>query len=84
MVSLFQIDYFNRKTFEMLFTKGGFLLISMSRPTWYFTVDYLIERTNKNLPRVMWIPVKSFLKKITIPLNLRDSMLAVLRLNREG
>jgi SAM-dependent methyltransferase len=78
------IGYFNRKTFEMLFTKGGFLLISMSRPTWYFTVDYLIERTNKYLPRVMRIPVTSFLKKITIPLNLRDSMLAVLRLNREG
>ncbi len=77
------IGYFNRKTFEMLFNKAGFRLIGTSRPTWYFTLDYLLERVNTYLPHIMWIPTKSFFRKITIPLNLRDSMLGIFKISQE-
>lgn len=74
------IGYFNKKTLGIALDKAGFQLISMYRPSWYFTGDYLFERVNTYLPRIMRIPVPSFLKRITIPLNLGDSMLAIYKL----
>ena len=77
------IGYFNRKTLEMATRHAGFRLIKMHRPGWYFTVDYLIERINTYLPRMTRIQAPSFLKGMTIPLNLGDSMLGVYTLNDE-
>lgn len=76
------IGYFNKKTLGMACAQAGFKLISMYRPSWYFTADYLVERVNTYLPRMMRIPVYSFLKRVTIPLNLGDSMLGIYKLKR--
>lgn len=71
------IGYYNRNTLKMVFKKTGFRLICMFRPRWYFTADYVLSRVNIYLPRIMRIPVYSFLRKITLPLNFGDSILGV-------
>lgn len=71
------IGYFNRKTLAMALDKAGFKLLSMTRPTWYFTADYLFERVNKYLPSFLRMPAPKFLKNVVVPLNLRDSLLGI-------
>jgi SAM-dependent methyltransferase len=74
---IFHIGYFNRKTLKMALDKAGFRQIGIKRPTWYFTADYLFERLLRYLPSFLQIPAPSFLRKIIIPLNLRDSLLGI-------
>lgn len=77
------IGYFNKKTLGIACDKAGFQLINMHRPSWYFPADYLWERINSYLPRFIRVPAPSFLKRITIPLNLGDSMLGIYQLKRK-
>jgi 2-polyprenyl-3-methyl-5-hydroxy-6-metoxy-1,4-benzoquinol methylase len=71
------IGYFNRKTLAMALDKAGFRMLSMKRPTWYFSADYLFERVMTYLPSFLRMPAPSFFKKIVIPLNLGDSLLGI-------
>jgi len=76
------IGYFNRKTLGIAMDKAGFRLLTMKRPTWYFTGDYLFERFLKYLPQTLRIRTPSFIGKIVIPLNLRDSLLGIYAMKR--
>jgi 2-polyprenyl-3-methyl-5-hydroxy-6-metoxy-1,4-benzoquinol methylase len=80
---LAHLGYFNKKTFKSIFNATGFKLIKMLRPTWYLPLDYLIERLNTYLPRILRVPVRPFFRKIVIPLNLRDSILGIFSLKQE-
>jgi SAM-dependent methyltransferase len=71
------IGYFNRKNLSMLLKSAGFEIISMSRPSWYFTLRYLGIRFLSFLPKFLQFPLPVFLDKIIVPVNLRDSILAV-------
>ncbi len=71
------IGYFNKKTINLAFKNNGFDFLLHTRPGWYFSGDYLVDRVNMYLPRVLHIPQLPFLKKITIPLNLGDSILGI-------
>ena len=44
------IGYYNKETIELCLINAGFKIISISRPTWYFSADYLIKRMMKYLP----------------------------------
>ncbi|MEE9370214.1 MAG: class I SAM-dependent methyltransferase [Sedimentisphaerales bacterium] len=77
------IGYFNRKTLAMALDKAGFRLVSMKRPTWYFTAEYLFERVMTYLPRFLRMPAPSFFREIVIPLNLGDSLLGIYSLKQE-
>lgn len=69
------IGYFDQNHLDHAMTKCGFELIGKSRPSWYFNLDYLIERLIRFiLGRDVKIP---FLKRIQIRVNLRDSILCV-------
>lgn len=70
------IGYFNKKTIKMAIEKAGFNVIKITRPAWYFTLEYIFERINKYLPFFMKLLPNS-LKKIVIPLNLRDSLMLI-------
>ncbi len=71
------IGYFNRKNLTALLNKNGFSIISIRRPSWYFTLHYLGTRFLSFLPTCMRISLPKFLKRITIPVNLRDSFLVI-------
>jgi 2-polyprenyl-3-methyl-5-hydroxy-6-metoxy-1,4-benzoquinol methylase len=76
------IGYFNRKNLAMLLKKQGFEIISMTRPSWYFTLRYLGIRFLSFFPKFLRFPLPVFLDKIIVPVNLRDSILVVCRKNK--
>jgi 2-polyprenyl-3-methyl-5-hydroxy-6-metoxy-1,4-benzoquinol methylase len=71
------IGYFNRKNLTMLLQKANFEVISITRPSWYFTLHYLGTRFLSFLPKFMHFSLPKFFEKITIPVNLRDSFLII-------
>mgnify|MGYP004002636007 CR=1 FL=1 len=77
------IGYYNKETIELCLINAGFKIISISRPTWYFSADYLIKRMMKYLPSFMHFSVSSKLSKFTVPLNLYDSLQVFFVKNKE-
>jgi 2-polyprenyl-3-methyl-5-hydroxy-6-metoxy-1,4-benzoquinol methylase len=71
------VGYFNRKNLALLSHKAGLQLLKQKRPTWYFSARYLSVRALSFLPKFLRFRVPGWLDKITIPLNLRDSILAI-------
>jgi SAM-dependent methyltransferase len=71
------IGYFNRKNLTQLLAKCGFKVLKITRPSWYFTLKYLGIRLLSFLPKFIRFPLPDFLDRITIPVNLRDSLLVV-------
>ena len=71
------IGYFNKKNLALLSQKAGLQLLEQKRPTWYFSARYLTIRALSFLPKFLRFRVPRWLDKITIPLNLRDSILAI-------
>jgi SAM-dependent methyltransferase len=77
------IGYFNRKNLGLLLEKTGFEIVKIKRPSWYFTLRYLGVRFLSFLPKFIRFPLPKFLDKITIPVNLRDSLLVLCRKKEE-
>jgi SAM-dependent methyltransferase len=73
------IGYFNRETLFLALSKAGFVPIAVSRPSWYFPLDYLLERLLGYLNITVPASIASLTRRVTIPLNLRDSLLVVFR-----
>jgi len=73
------LGYFNKYNFIKIFDKIGFKPVKLRRPSWYFTLDYLFKRINVYLPDFIHLSIGDYLKKIIIPLNLRDSMLGIFK-----
>jgi SAM-dependent methyltransferase len=73
------IGYFNRANLKLLLDKTGFSIVQTIRPAWYFTLQYLGIRIQSFLPKFLRFPLPGIMKRITIPLNLRDSILVVCR-----
>ena len=74
------IGYFNRKTLDRIMANAGFECVKMTRPTWYFPAEYLLERLAKYLPVRLPISTPAWMQKIVIPLNLGDSLLGIYQL----
>ena len=77
------IGYFNRKTLFLALERAGLDVVCAGRPCWYFTLSYLLERANHYLPSFLRLPDVAILSRMTIPLNLRDSLYVVFRKIRE-
>jgi 2-polyprenyl-3-methyl-5-hydroxy-6-metoxy-1,4-benzoquinol methylase len=71
------IGYFTQTTLDLLMENLGLHRIYKSRPCWYFTAEYLLQRVNIYLPKFLQIPQMRIFKNITIPLNLGDSILSI-------
>lgn len=71
------IGYFDLKTLDRAMTNAGLARKGWSRPSWYFTVSYLLQRAAVYLPWLRGIAAQGRLSGVIIPLNLRDSILAV-------
>ncbi len=68
------IGYFNRSTLELALRKAGLRAIMFGRPRWYFSGDYLGERLVSYLPGPLSRVTFKWARRITVPLDLRDSM----------
>jgi 2-polyprenyl-3-methyl-5-hydroxy-6-metoxy-1,4-benzoquinol methylase len=73
------IGYFNRDTLAHALRLAGFEQVATMRPAWYFPVSYLIERALTYVPETLRFEPPAFLERITMPLNLFDSLLVVLK-----
>lgn len=73
------IGYFTLKTLKLAASKAGLKAAYQGRAKWYFAGDYLVQRINGYLPKSAKLPIPKFLKKITIPLNLGDSMFLIFK-----
>jgi 2-polyprenyl-3-methyl-5-hydroxy-6-metoxy-1,4-benzoquinol methylase len=73
------IGYFNQQTLTLALSKAGFVPIAVHRPSWYFPLDYLLQRLLGYLKIAVPARVASLARHITVPLNLRDSLLVVFR-----
>ncbi|MDD2757935.1 MAG: methyltransferase domain-containing protein [Patescibacteria group bacterium] len=77
------INYFNLQTLKLLLDKAGFELVKTSRPNWYFTLSYFLERAGQYLPKILRFKPPAILKKIIIPLNLFDSYEIICRVKKK-
>ncbi len=73
------IGYFDRGTLERCMHAAGLECVAWARPSWYFTVAYLAERVMTYLPPALRFTPPSFLTRVTVPLNLFDSLLVLVR-----
>ena len=71
------IGYFDKTTLERACHSAGLRPIYTSRPCWYFNADYLWDRVMAYLPRGLRLKAPSMLARLTVPLNLYDSILFV-------
>ena len=69
------IGYFNKRTLLFALTQAGLQPVLVRRPAWFFTADYLWVRLHRYLPKFLRFASPTFLSKIVIPVNLRDSWL---------
>jgi hypothetical protein len=76
---LAHIGYFNVTTLRRLLEDSGFDIIAIHRPSWYFPASYLVQRLMQYLPAFMRASPPAWLDRITIPLNLFDSLLVICR-----
>ena len=69
------IGYFDQDYLDQAMAKCGFELVGKSRPSWYFNLNYVVERLIKFVSsKEVKIP---FLHRIHVRVNLRDSILCV-------
>ncbi|MCB1119912.1 MAG: methyltransferase domain-containing protein [Verrucomicrobiae bacterium] len=73
------IGYFNKSNLRLACEKSGFKITTMKRPGWYFTMDYLWVRLMQYFPRWLRLKPAGWMTKITVPINLRDSLLVIAR-----
>lgn len=71
------IGYFDRATLDRALAKADLVGSAFHRPTWYFPLKYIADRLIGYLPRPLRFRTPQFMSRITVPLNLRDSMLVI-------
>jgi SAM-dependent methyltransferase len=71
------IGYFDKRTLYRSLQRAGLRPVLLARPGWFFTADYLWARVRRYLPAFLRLGTPRFLRRIVIPLNLRDSWLVV-------
>lgn len=72
------VGYFERSTLELAARRSGLAAVAFHRPGWYFSGDYLWDRAFK-LAGIAGPRAPAVLKRVTIPVNPRDSLLAILK-----
>jgi SAM-dependent methyltransferase len=73
------IGYFDKNTLDLALKRAGLQPIFYGSPTWYFSLNCLIERLNAYLPDFFKIKKRKLFERITVPLNLYDSIILIAR-----
>ncbi|MGD0949257.1 MAG: class I SAM-dependent methyltransferase [Candidatus Binatia bacterium] len=73
------IGYFDKRPLTLALDKAGLQLVAFGRPGWYFSASYLVDRLNQYLPTWIHLPSFAALRRLIIPLNLKDSLYVIFR-----
>jgi len=73
------IGYFDRRTLQKALANVYLTPIVWLRPAWFFPLSYLLIRLRNYIPFIDRLARWSWTQRITIPLNLRDSLLVIAR-----
>jgi 2-polyprenyl-3-methyl-5-hydroxy-6-metoxy-1,4-benzoquinol methylase len=76
---LVHIGYFDRNTLTLATRQAGLELVAMHRPGWFFPGDYLFERAVKFVLPGARLRSPRALRRLTVPVNLGDSLLGIYR-----
>lgn len=76
---LAHVGYFGRSTLALALAKAGLEAVETRRPGWYFPASYLAVRVLSYLPAALRPPVPRLLERVTVPLNLFDSLAVLCR-----
>ena len=76
------IGYFDLATLKASCHQAGLEVVSVKRPGWFFTMDYLWVRLMQYVPRWMRCKPMNWMKRRTVSINLRDSLLVTVRSKR--
>lgn len=71
------IGYYNLKTLRRLLGNVGLEIVAVSRPSWEFSLDYMLERVLRYTPFKIQAIGSKWLKRINLPFNFFDSLLIV-------
>ena len=71
------VGYFSRRNLESVCSKAGLKIVSVSRPSWVFSLGYLRDRFETYLPGWLLPAKKPWMNTRTVNLNLFDSLLIV-------
>lgn len=78
------IGYFNTENLTLALENAGLEIIAIRRPWWFFSGDYLFERICQYLPKSLRVRPPKFFSRITVPLNLFDSLTVVFKKGAKG
>jgi SAM-dependent methyltransferase len=73
------IGYFNRDSLGLALRRAGLEILDVSRPAWYFPASYLAERALTFAPAALRFKPPGFLERLTVRLNLFDSLAVIAR-----
>jgi 2-polyprenyl-3-methyl-5-hydroxy-6-metoxy-1,4-benzoquinol methylase len=73
------IGYFTKGTLERALNEAGLSIVKVTRPPWYFTVEYAGERALTYMPEMLRFKMPAFSKNRTIRVNFRDSLQVLFR-----
>lgn len=73
------IGYFDHQTLAKALEKAGLEIVEVTRPAWFFTVEYAMERAMSYLPRAIRVKAPQFVRNWTIRVNFRDSLEVIFR-----
>lgn len=71
------VGYFSPNNLEMCLMQAGLKRIAFSRPGWVFSVEYIRTRLQRYLPAWLLPRERAWMRRTSIPLNLRDSMMMI-------
>jgi 2-polyprenyl-3-methyl-5-hydroxy-6-metoxy-1,4-benzoquinol methylase len=74
---LAHIGYFNQHSLAWLAHASGMKITGTCRPGWHFPASYLIRRVMRYFPEFARFEPPAWTDRVTIPLNLLDSLLVV-------
>lgn len=74
---LAHIGYFDRQSLGWLVHACGMKITETCRPGWHFPASYLIRRVMRYFPEFLRCEPPAWTDRVTIPLNLLDSLLVV-------
>jgi SAM-dependent methyltransferase len=76
---LAHVGFFDRRTLQDALHRSGMTVLAWRRPTWFFPLNYLLVRLGKYLPFVGRLARWSWTGQVTVPVNLRDSLMVIAR-----
>lgn len=71
------VGYFNKSTIKLALLKSDFEPVAWSRPTWFFSINYVVTRILAYMPGLSNIPLLPKFWEVYVPVNIRDSWLVI-------